>query len=541
VNGIEETFPSREREGSGEGLSEANSVLPQNLPQPQPQPQAGREQQEGQRLHPVGLLVGFVTGLPQLFFPIVAVIFGSGSRNRPELIPLMIFAVLLVSLFFRWLAWLRTHYHIGDDDIRIERGIISRTTRSIPYDRIQDVSIEQKPLARLMGLGEVKFETGGGEGEDAKLSFVSVEEATRLRETIRARKAEAAPAIGVSNETAETESLPVFAMQLQRLLTLGVYSFSLVIFAILGGLAQQFDFLLPGDVWDVRRWIGMAEENGVDIRQIDRTVQIGGAVAALAALVGIGVATGIVRTVVRDYGFRLDLTAKGFRRRRGLLTLTDVVMPVARVQAAVIETGPIRVRSGWHALKFVSLAQESKEEGDHMVAPLATLDEIRPIMAVAGIDPPAADTLFRRGPLRWWSVGIILLAATTTVATATTMAFTDVPFLQAGWMLIVPLIFLPVIWLQWRHSGWLVDDRQLYARENWWNRRLTIAPQLRVQSTKISQGPIARLFGLVTLHFGIAGGTLRFVALRPDEARAIRDQVMAAVAPVDFSEINRRG
>ncbi|MEN9392481.1 MAG: hypothetical protein RLZZ104_824, partial [Pseudomonadota bacterium] len=445
MNGIEETVPSREREGLGEGPSEANSVLPQDLPQPHPQ--AGGEQQEGQRLHPVGLLVGFVTGLPQLFFPIVAVIFGSGSRNRPELIPLVIFAVLLVSLFFRWLAWLRTHYHIGDDDIRIERGIISRTTRSIPYDRIQDVSIEQKPLARLMGLGEVKFETGGGEGEDAKLSFVSVGEAERLRETIRARKTDSAPTVGGSNTIAETDSLPVFTMPLQRLLTLGVYSFSLVIFAILGGLAQQFDFLLPGDVWDVRRWIGMAEENGVDIRHIDRTVQIGGAVAALAALVGIGVATGIVRTVVRDYGFRLDRTAKGFRRRRGLLTLTDVVMPVARVQTAVIETGPIRVRSGWHALKFVSLAQESKEEGDHMVAPLATLDEIAPIMAVAGIDPPATDSLFRRGPLRWWFGGIILLAATMTVVTATTMAFADVPFLQAGLMLTVPLIGLPVTWL----------------------------------------------------------------------------------------------
>jgi len=539
VNGIEETVPSCKREGLGEGPSEANSVLPQDLAHPHPQ--AGGEQQEGQRLHPVGLLVGFVTGLPQLFFPIVAVIFGSGSRNRPELIPLVIFAVLLVSLFFRWLAWLRTHYHIGDDDIRIERGIISRTTRSIPYDRIQDVSIEQKPLARLMGLGEVKFETGGGEGEDAKLSFVSVEEAERLRETIRARKTDSAPTVGGSNTIAETDSLPVFTMPLQRLLTLGVYSFSLVIFAILGGLAQQFDFLLPGDVWDVRRWIGMAEENGVDIRHIDRTVQIGGAVAALAALVGIGVATGIVRTVVRDYGFRLDRTAKGFRRRRGLLTLTDVVMPVARVQTAVIETGPIRVRSGWHALKFVSLAQESKEEGDHMVAPLATLDEIAPIMAVAGIDPPAADSLFRRGPLRWWFGGIILLALAMAIATVATITFPGAPFRHAGWMLAVPLIFLPMVWLQWRHSGWLVDDRQLYARENWWNRRLTIAPQVRVQSTKISQGPIARLFGLVTLHFGIAGGTLRFVALRPDEARAIRDQVMAAVAPVDFSEINRRG
>lgn len=539
MNGIEETSPSRLQEGLEEDPIPAASMPPHAIPQPLLP--AGGGKCAGQRLHPLGLLVGFITGLPQLFFPIIAVIFGSGSRDRPELIPLVIFAVLLVSMFFRWLAWLRTHYHIGDDDIRIERGIISRTTRSIPYDRIQDVSIEQKPLARLMRLGEVKFETGGGEGEDAKLSFVSVEEAERLRETIRARKADSALAVGGSNTTTESESQPVFAMPLQRLLTLGVYSFSLVIFAILGGLAQQFDFLLPGDVWDVGRWIGMAEENGVDIRQIDRTVQIGGAVAALAALVGIGVATGIVRTVVRDYGFRLDRTDKGFRRRRGLLTLTDVVMPVARVQAAVIETGPIRVRSGWHALKFVSLAQESKEEGDHMVAPLATLDEIRPIMAVAGIDPPAADAIFRRGPLRWWFGGIILLALAMAIATVATIIFAGAPFRHAGWMLAVPLIFLPMVWLQWRHSGRLVDDRQLYVRENWWNRRLTIAPKVRVQSVEISQGPIARAFGLVTLHFGIAGGTLRFVALTPAEARAIRDRVMAIVAPVDFSEINRRG
>ena len=290
MNGIEETVPSREREGLGEGPSEANSALPQDLPHPQ----AGGEQQEGQRINPVGLLVGFVTGLPQLFFPIVAVIFGSGIPDRPELIPLGTFAVLLVSLFFRWLAWLRTHYHIGDDDIRIERGIISRTTRSIPYDRIQDVSIEQKPLARMMGLGEVKFETGGGEGEDAKLSFVSVGEAERLRETIRARKTDSAPTVGGSNTIAETDSLPVFTMPLQRLLTLGVYSFSLVIFAILGGLAQQFDFLLPGDVWHVRPWTVMAAENCADLRPIHPPVQKRGSFQALPALCGLGVSTGNV-------------------------------------------------------------------------------------------------------------------------------------------------------------------------------------------------------------------------------------------------------
>jgi putative membrane protein len=98
--------------------------------------------------------------------------------------------------------------------------------------------------ARLLGLGEVKFETGGGDGEDAKLSYVSLSEAERLRETIKARKAGQAATTGETAAVEEESGATVFAMDTGRLLTLGLYSFSLVIFAVLGGVAQQFDFLL---------------------------------------------------------------------------------------------------------------------------------------------------------------------------------------------------------------------------------------------------------------------------------------------------------
>ncbi len=496
---------------------------------------------EGQRLHPLGLAIGFITGLPQLFLPIVALIFGSGSRDRPEFIPLVIFGVMLVSLFFRWLAWLRTHYHIGEDDIRVERGIISRTARSIPYDRIQDVSVEQKPLARLFGLGEVKFETGGGEGEDATLSFVSLEEAERLRETVRARKAGLTTHVDAIEPEAQVDATPVFAMDGKRLLILGFYSFSLVIFAVLGGLAQQFDFLLPFDWWDFKRWIGIAEENGVDIRDIDRSWQIWGALLALGSLVLIGCATGIVRTFLKEYGFRLDRTAKGFRRRRGLLTLTDVVMPVARVQAAVIETGPIRKRSGWHALKFVSLAQESKEDSDHMVAPLAKLDEIWPIVAEAGIDPPGEGLALQQGRFAWWLLDFVILIPIIVAAIIAVVIFANSTLAKSLLLLLLPLFLLVVSLFQWRVYRYGEDRSQIYARQGWWQQRLTILPQVRVQSAEIRQGPLARSLGLATLHFGVAGGTLELVALPLETARAIRDRVMAVVAPVDFSEINQRG
>lgn len=524
--------------GSSEVETPSGSAQPVGLPISL---DANGQNQMGQRLHPLGLIISLITGLPQLVFPIFAAIFGARQVDHPAIVPLIIGAVLLFSLFFRWVAWMRFRYHLGEDDIRIERGVLSRSARSIPYDRIQDVSIEQKPLARLLGLGEVKFETGGGDGDDAKLSYVALADAAQLRETIKARKAGYGATVEAALAEEDESATPVFAMDGARLLTLGLYSFSLVIFAMLGGLAQQFDFLLPFDLWDLSGWLDTAEVNGVSIDDIDMAMRIYGALAALAGLVAIGILTGIVRTILTDYGFRLDRTAKGFRRRRGLLTLTDVVMPVARVQAAIVETGPVRRRRGWHALRFISLAQESKQESHHMVAPLARLGEFAPIIAEAGIALPGPDATFRKGPFLWWAVWALIPLVAVLIAVAAVTTFAGASFALARWLLLIPMIFLFMAWLEWRNYGDLADASQLYMRENWWNRRLVIARQMKVQSAEIAQGPLARLLGLATLHFGIAGGTLRFAAIPLAEAQAIRDRVIVVVAPVDFSEINRRG
>ena len=498
--------------------------------------------QEGERLHISGLFVGFVSGLPQLLFPLLAAIFGVRKSDNPALIPIIIAAVLALSLFFRWLGWRRFRYHVGADDIRVEKGLLNRTARSIPYDRIQDVSIEQKPLARMMGLSEVKFETGGGDGDDATLRFVTLEEANRLRALIRARKAglseaeDAAPM--VETEDAET----IFAMDGKRVFILGLYSFSLIIFAVLGGLAQQFDFLLPFDFWDLKRWAGLAQESGVSVNTING-VGIAGqlilAFGAFTSLIFIGFATGVVRTYLREHGFRLTQTSKGFRRQRGLLTLTDVVMPTHRVQAAVVQTGPIRKRRGWHSLKFVSLAQDSKEESNYVAAPLATLDEVRRIAQVAGIHPPYGDERLRTGAALHWIIQLLLLVPPLLIAMAALVIFADTAFAPTLLLLLLLVFATFMFWCDWRRYRFGIDDQQLYLRRGWWQQRLTIAPQLKVQSIEIAQGPLTRRLGLASLKFGIAGGTLEMIALPLSTAQAIRSAVMEKVAAVDYSAVNR--
>jgi putative membrane protein len=496
---------------------------------------------DGERLHVSGLLVGFVSGLPQLVLPMVAAIFGVRKADNPVLIPIVIAAVLLFSLFFRWLAWLRFQYFVGEHDIRVEKGILNRTARSIPYERIQDVSIEQKPLARMMGLGEVKFETGGGDGDDAKLSFVTLEEANRLRALIRSRKAGIAVAVPADAPAdVEEDTHPIFAMDGKRVFVFGLYSFSLVIFAVLGGLAQQFDFLLPFDFWDFKHWIGLAEERGVSVNQINGVgllAQLILAFGAVTSLIFIGFATGVVRTILREHGFRIDQTAKGFRRRRGLFTLTDVIMPTHRVQAALVQTGPFRKRRGWHSLKFVSLAQDSKQETNYVAAPFATLDEVWRIAHGAAIAAPDSDERMQRGVATYWLTQLLFIVPVLLAAMAALVIFAEAPIGRTTLLLLLLVLPGALFWLDWRQYRFGLDSHQLYLKRGWWRQQMTIAPQVKVQTVEIAQGPLSRRQGLASLRFGIAGGTMEMIALPLSTAVAIRDAVMEQVAAVDYSAI----
>ena len=125
-----------------------------------------------------------------------------------------------------------------------------------------------------------------------------------------------------------------------------------------------------------------------------------GAAVVLAVLALLGLVTGLGRTVLRDYGFLLEETPKGLRRRRGLLTRTDTVMPVHRVQALKVTTRILRRRFGWHALEVVSLAQDDKS-GRQVVVPFAQMSEIAPVIRVAGFDLPDGITHWHRPSPRY--------------------------------------------------------------------------------------------------------------------------------------------
>lgn len=507
-----------------------------------------------QRTSPVSVLAQGAAALRNAVFPVIAVFFGSGSRGYSVLLALGIGAlVILGGTLASYIRWRRFTYIVGAQDIRVESGVLSRAARSVPYERIQDVSLEQALIPRLFGLVEVRFETGAGGKDEMKLAYLTESEGEALRELVRAQKdevdqAETGPeAVSDAGDVPTATTAPaevLFAMGPKRLVTFGMFEFSLAVFAVLGGALQYLDSFVGIEVWDPDLWMEWLAGPGDWIAQLGPVAQALGAVAGLIALLVVGSLTGLVRTVLRDWGFVLERTAKGFRRRRGLLTRTDVVMPVHRVQGYDIATGFLRRRFGWYGLRFVSLAQDTGG-ASHDVAPFAQWGELAPIVEAAGFAMPPSDLEWQRGSTAYRNAGIAtdaLVPGLIGLVVLWLALGSGIEELDGKWgYALIPFAIALFLVLRqaflWRFARNAIDQTQIYRRSGWLAPSTGVANRVKLQSVEIAQGPIARIGGYATLHLGLAGGSFAIPGIPLERAEALRSEVLASIATADFSQL----
>jgi putative membrane protein len=460
------------------------------------------EEDDWRRLSPLTLLIA-VVGLGPKLIRMVPALAAIGIAGSWVYVAPAMLVFLLASLGFSWLAWMRFRWRIGDDAVVIESGIFDRQHRTIPFDRIQDVSIEQGLVARALGLAKVAFETGAAEGEKGKgdLDALALEEAEDLRRSIRAwRGGAAVVADGAAVEIAHDDDAELYRLTPTRLVLAGLFNFSLAALAVVGVAAQWFDDLLPVDIFSIRFWMNLAEDSGVGSWiEAHRWVA---AMGALAGLLLVGFATGVARTVLVNWNFLLTLGPRAFRRVRGLTTRTDVAIPLARVQAAVVATGLIRQRWGWHELRLQSLASDGDKEKDHQLVPFGQLEDIDRVLEPVRLVRPADGVQCNYPPLLAQAYpgfigGALAIAAAIGVLTFG-QPYWPIPLIVGG-LLVCISVFTA------RRHRWADDGAVLYIWRGWWSPRLTILPFANVQSADIADGPVLRRFDCVRVDLGVPG------------------------------------
>ena len=442
------------------------------------------------RLHPATLVSRWLRLVPQAMVGGVGIAFSGAGKGIGGFVTFVLLAAALGALF-GFLAWWRFSYRIGDNEIVIEKGLLQRQRRVIPFDRVQDIAIEQRPLARLFGTAKVKIETGGSASDEGSLDMIALGDARALRDRIRRGRAR-----GAAVEAAEPAAEPLlFEMGLTRLLVAGLFNFSLVFLAAIFGVLQYLEQL---NLFDFDEWLmGRGREAAAAYFSLRSAL----ALALLVLL--LGMIAGVVRTVARDFGFRLTRAPGGFRRRRGLLTLSEVVIPLRRTQAALIVSGLAGRLFGWRILSFQTLGADRKEGGVQVAAPFARPQELDPILAEAGFPapPPRADFVRppRRAILRRVFPWLALAGA------ASGAALLVEPWAGAGAALLA--LFAALAALRWRRHGYAMDERALFVTTGLIRRRTWVVPFEKAQVIEVARGPVQRGLALASLRLDTAGAS----------------------------------
>jgi putative membrane protein len=257
----------------------------------------------------------------------------------------------------------------------------------------------------------------------------------------------------------------------------------------------------------------------------------------------IGVVSGVGHTALKEWNFTLTRNPKGFRRRRGLLTRTDTVMPVHRVQAVEIATRPVRYRFGWRSAAFVSLGSESGSR-DGVIAPLARLEEIAPLAQEAGFPLPPDDLAWHPLVASYARVEALRTGGRWLLATgvlAVNIGFLPTGFWSDARWLLVPLMLgaarIAYRWCELRHQRYALDLRLLYRAGGWLAPYLGLASREKLHSVEICQGPVGRRLGYVALRLGLAGGPFTIPALPPEEAERLRAALLGSMTRRDFRAV----
>lgn len=100
----------------------------------------------------------------------------------------LIFSPVLLALVVGFcIAWAKLSYHfyrfeLSNEGFRKELGVVFKRYTSIPYERIQNVSITRGIIDRILGLSRVQVFTAGTALNEGNLPGLSKESAEQIRD-----------------------------------------------------------------------------------------------------------------------------------------------------------------------------------------------------------------------------------------------------------------------------------------------------------------------------------------------------------------------
>ncbi|MGY1672906.1 PH domain-containing protein [Geodermatophilus sp. SYSU D00710] len=305
--------------------------FPARLPPPVPPGDAAAA--AARRTSPLVVLVHTVTfkqarQVVPAAIPVVAAV----GIDGPGVVAALVVVVTALSLLFAALTWWRTTYADTPSAVVVTRGLLARSVRTVPNDRIRGVEVEAPVLHRLFGLVRVRIDaaagTATGGDEEVVVDGVPRAEGDRLRVSVLTHRRAARPAPADVDPSAPPvepaeEELARFDPRWLLYAPL-VASYLAVPLAAVGALSRLLQEL-PRDL--------RPDLDGPDLSDVRILVVV---VAVGLVLLAVGAVLG---AAVVNWGFRLVRRGGSLSAVRGLVTRRHTELEVDRIRGGTLAEG----------------------------------------------------------------------------------------------------------------------------------------------------------------------------------------------------------
>ncbi len=422
-------------------------------------------------------------------------VFGGGSFGIGALV---VGGLLAVGAAVSAVRWSRFTWAVEAGNLVIEQGLLQRSRRVIPADRVQSVDLIRPLRHRALGVVQVRVEAIGGTDSEGVLEALDEPTAFALQRALlgeRAARRSGGTTVGPTAGAGPPPSAPRQLVQVspRDLVLAGLTGGRVGVVAALLAAAQQ----VLGDRFD----------------QLAGLVPLGAGLAALVLLAVVGVvivfALSVLATVVSYWDFTVMRDEEELRISRGLLETRLETVPLSRIQSLRIEQNLLRRLVGLASVRadLAGRVGAGQDQATGLLLPIAPVDTARRLVAdLLGSAEPVALTLTppparsrRRYVVRGLGVGVLLAALGGLAVAAGGSPWVPVVAGVVGAGVGVPTA---VAW--WSALGSGRSDGVLVARTGLVVRRRVHVPVGRVQRMSVRSSPFQRRLGLGDVRLGIA-------------------------------------
>ncbi len=483
----------------------------------------------------VSSLYSFITNFLIYLIPVVIVQRENLFSNHLLIISIVFGLIVFFAVIAIVKYWFY-HFRLDKNRVEIKQGILKKSHLDLPFEKIQNVKIEQPFYYRFHNYAMVELETAGSVGSEARIVAMKMDKAQSFKSEVMEHHTSSA-----NHKQATEHDIPVNenneillnTRSITDLVIHGITNNRVWIF--LGAAAPFYDTVIE-NIGSVLNYIGFDIEKYFDYESLTLAMFLLHVLSVAMFIMLVLVLFSVIASVFVFYKFRLSRLNDKYIRRSGLLNKQEISMKRSRIQHATQQQDWLDLVINRANLKLAqnsggvpSSAEASLNSPNKLIVPSINRSEsneiIQDVFGFDSINSIAFLPVSKRLIIRYLLFPILPIIVT---LLAMMLSSNPTSGMWAGYSLLCIVLLLLAV-LRWYRWGYVIDKDFVIIRKGLFGKDIHIFNRQKTQQAKFLQTIFMQNYKKASIKFVLASSSHVIPYIDDNLALSLLDETVMTV------------